>query len=108
MAPWTTTGKKRKIDCHSFGALRRDRRENIMSYRNLIAAIALAMLLPQIAQAAEDTKYPDFSGQWSRLATPGLPGQPSFDHTKPWGLGQQIPLTPEYQAIFEASLADQA
>jgi hypothetical protein len=79
-----------------------------MFYRNLIAAIALVMLSPQIAHAADDAKYPDFSGQWSRLATPGLPGQPSFDHTKPWGLGQQLPLTPEYQAIFEASLADQA
>src|SRR6266446_3087110 len=36
------------------------------------------------------------------------PGQPSFDQTKPWGAGQQAPLTAEYRAIFEASLADQA
>jgi hypothetical protein len=28
--------------------------------------------------------------------------------TLPWGAGQQAPLTPEYRAIFEASLADQA
>src|SRR6266478_5695392 len=34
--------------------------------------------------------------------------QNPFDHAKPWGLGQQAPLTPEYQAVFEASLADQA
>jgi hypothetical protein len=37
-----------------------------------------------------------------------VPGQPPFDPTKPWGLGQQAPLTPEYQAILEASIADQA
>jgi len=35
-------------------------------------------------------------------------GQPSFDQTKPWGRGQQAPLTPEYQKVFEESLADQA
>jgi hypothetical protein len=28
--------------------------------------------------------------------------------SKPWGPGQQAPLTPEYQAIFEANLKDQA
>jgi hypothetical protein len=60
------------------------------------------------AQAHDETKYPDWKGQWTRFITPGLPGQPSFDQTKPWGKGQQAPLTPEYQAIFEASLADQA
>jgi hypothetical protein len=31
-----------------------------------------------------------------------------WDITKPVGRGQQAPLTPEYQAIFEAGLADQA
>ena len=35
-------------------------------------------------------------------------GQPSHDQTKPWGRGQEAPLTPEYQKIFEDSLADQA
>jgi hypothetical protein len=35
-------------------------------------------------------------------------GQPSFDQTKPWGRGQQAPLTPEYEKVFEESLADQA
>ncbi len=38
----------------------------------------------------------------------GLGGQPSFDQTKPWGFGQQAPLTPEYTKILEDSLADQA
>jgi len=31
-----------------------------------------------------------------------------LDPTKPPGLGQQAPLTPEYQAIFEATLKDRA
>ena len=35
-------------------------------------------------------------------------GQPSFDQTKPWGHGQEAPLSSEYQKVFEESLADQA
>src|SRR5262249_4323914 len=31
-----------------------------------------------------------------------------FDPSKPWGKGQGAPLTAEYQAILEESLADQA
>jgi len=71
--------------------------------------IAIAGLLVSIAtaQAFDDAKYPDLFGVWRRVnLRPG--GQPSFDPTKPWGRGQQAPLTPEYQAIHEASLADQA
>ena len=34
-------------------------------------------------------------------------GQPAYDPSKPPGRGQQAPLTPEYQAIFEANEADQ-
>jgi len=59
------------------------------------------------ARAFDDAKYPDLNGQWLRVRL-ALPGQPPFDPTKPWGLGQQAPLTPEYQAILEASIADQA
>ena len=32
---------------------------------------------------------------------------PSFDQTKLWGNGQQAPLTPEYQAMLDAGIADQ-
>jgi hypothetical protein len=38
---------------------------------------------------------------------PEATGQPSFDQTKSGGPGQQAPLTPEYQAIFTANLAEQ-
>jgi hypothetical protein len=56
---------------------------------------------------AEDAKYPDWSGAWIRIPV-RLPTQPSHDQTKPWGLGQQAPLAPEYQKILEDSIADQA
>jgi hypothetical protein len=50
------------------------------------------------AHAFDASAYPDLKGQWTR-ATP----QDSFDPSKPPGRGQQAPLTPEYQAIFEAN-----
>jgi hypothetical protein len=76
----------------------------------LTAATAFAALALSAAgaQAFDDSKYPDWKGQWNRFIVPGLPGQPSFDQTKPWGLGQEAPLTPEYTAVLQASLADQA
>src|SRR6516225_3052877 len=70
-------------------------------------ALAAAMVSPAGAQIFDYSKYPDLKGQWERFVVPGLPGQPSFDQTKPWGNGQQAPLTPEYQAILDASIADQ-
>jgi hypothetical protein len=76
----------------------------------MIAAIAVATgaMAAVSARAADESKYPDWSGQWDRFVVRGLPGQPSFDQTKPWGPGQQAPLTPEYQAVLEASMADLA
>ncbi len=79
-----------------------------MHFRGLIGlVIAAAFAAPVSAQAA-DAKYPDWKGAWARFVVPGLGGQPSFDQTKPWGLGQQAPLTDEYKKVLEASLADQA
>jgi hypothetical protein len=76
-----------------------------------VVAVALAFaLMGSIggARAAEDAKYPDWKGAWARFVVPGLGGQPSFDQTKPWGRGQQAPLTVEYQKVLEDSIADQA
>jgi hypothetical protein len=73
--------------------------------RVMAQAVALLATLSS-AQAADDAKYPSLKGQWDRFMVRGANGQ--FDQTKPIGRGQQAPLTPEYQAIFEASLADQA
>jgi hypothetical protein len=82
------------------------KKEAIMLYRKSTLSIALTALSISIgaAQAAQDMKYPNFKGQWDRVAG----SQASFDPSKPGGRGQQAPLTPEYQAIFEESLADQA
>jgi hypothetical protein len=86
------------------------KREYTIPYRRLIGAIAVAALAMPIvgAQAADDMKYPDWKDKWERFVVRGLPGQPSHDQTKPWGRGQRAPLTPEYQAVLEASIADQA
>jgi hypothetical protein len=71
-------------------------------------ALAAALLITMgRAQAHDETKYPNLKGQWDRFIVRGLPGQPSFDQTKGWGLHQQAPLTPEYQKILEESIADQ-
>ena len=77
--------------------------------RSIGCTIVMSTLLASLAtaQAFDDTKYPDLSGLW-RAVNLRVGGQAAFDPTKPWGRAQQAPLTPEYQAIHEASLADQA
>jgi hypothetical protein len=81
-----------------------------MSLRSLIgtALIASAVVTFSNGASAQEKKFPDWSGQWERFAVRGLGGQPSHDQTKPWGLGQQAPLKPEYQKVLEDSIADQA
>jgi hypothetical protein len=79
----------------------------VMHYRSVLGAFALTVMLVSTAGAqAADAKYPDLKGQWNRVVVPGVRGQPSFDQTKSWGPEQEPPLTPEYQKIFQASLAD--
>ena len=76
-----------------------------------ILATALASVFVMTTgsmQAADLTPFPDWTGAWSRFVVRGLGGQASFDQTKPWGRGQQAPLTAEYQNVLEDSLADQA
>jgi hypothetical protein len=88
-----------------------------MRHRNVAALVVLAAALGASlgawapwapgaraqALATDDlSKYPDWSGQWLRI------GGIQWDPSKPLGAAQQPPLTPEYQAIFDASLADQS
>ncbi len=76
-----------------------------MLSRSSIVSVALAAVLcasVAAVRAHDELKYPDWHGQWVRI------GGGQFDPDKPPGLGQQAPLTPEYQAILEASLKDQA
>ncbi len=77
-----------------------------MWYRGLFGAagVAGALALSIAAAVAHDeSKYPDWKGQWKRATGIGI----IWDETKPRGLAQKPPLTPEYQAIWEASIADQ-
>jgi hypothetical protein len=76
-----------------------------MRDRSSIAAIALAVAVlaaPSGAQAFDESPYPDLKGQWRRFEV----GPNKYDPGKP-RLQQDAPLTPEYQAIFEANLKDQ-
>ena len=68
-----------------------------MPSRPGMMAIAFAALALSVAgaRAFDDSTYPNLKGQWTRFVVPGLPGQPSFDQTKPWGFGQDAPLTPD-------------
>src|ERR1700678_1740833 len=88
-----------------------------MRFRNSIGATGLAaallLMIGGIA-ASEEAKYPDLKGQWRRAGTGGLlaggAGGLRWDESKPpstaSNLGQEPPLTPEYQAIYQANLAD--
>jgi hypothetical protein len=61
----------------------------------LIVAIAVATLTA--AHAFDESKYPNWRGLWQQL------GGSSWDPA-----GQAAPLTPEYRAIYEASLKNEA
>ena len=74
-----------------------------MLERRLLGVIAALLCVTSPALAWDDAQYPDLSGQWRAIGGPGR-----FDISKPAGRGQQAPLTPEYQAIFEANILDQA
>ena len=76
--------------------------------RSLMSPLALAAALCMTvadARAADDPLYPDWSGGWTRVRD-GKHG--NWDPDKPRGLGQEAPLTGEYQARYEANLAAQA
>jgi hypothetical protein len=68
-----------------------------------VLAWAAVVAITSPAAAFDESKYPDFSGQWRKPV--GIGNQ--WDQGKPLGRAQQPPLTAEYQAVFEASMADQ-
>jgi hypothetical protein len=74
--------------------------------RSSLGAIALALaglgMAATGARALDNAKYPDLRGAWER------PGAAQWDPTKPGGLKQQAPLTPQFQTVFEANLAEAA
>jgi hypothetical protein len=84
-----------------------------------VVAVALACVLATTMMtitithagvaAADDGKYPtNWQGQWTRVVHREVEVQGAFDQTKPWGLGQDAPLTPEYRKVLADSMADQA
>jgi hypothetical protein len=78
-----------------------------MLHKYSLAALAITaelVLMIGTAAAFDDSKYPDWSGQWRRPSGVGT----QWDQTKRPGLAQQAPLIPEYQARLGASIADQA
>ena len=65
-----------------------------MPGRNLPKAILLAGALSAAASSSwawDDSKYPNFSGQWRSIGGPGR-----------FARDQKAPLTPEYQAYFDS------
>jgi hypothetical protein len=68
----------------------------------MLAFVTAIAMTVSGAQAFDDASYPDLGGGWFGM------GGGNHDPSKPSGRGQQAPLTPEYQKILEASLADQA
>src|SRR5712675_3403228 len=72
-------------------------RKSAVTFR--VAPLLAALCIPIAGAAAEDVrsldKYPDLRGQWERAFVPR------------WTVGQEkAPLTPEYQKVYEANLAD--
>ena len=63
-------------------------------------AAALSLSAAQ-ALARDENRSSPFNGQWIRSVAA------QWDPSKPRGLKQEAPLTPEYQAIYEANLAEQ-
>jgi hypothetical protein len=72
-----------------------------MFHHSSIGVLVVLLLTITGASAFDDALYPDWRGEWSRT------GSLAWDPTKPRGAGQQAPLTIEYQAILDASIADQ-
>src|SRR5436305_13397562 len=76
---------------------------------SITTLMMLCLLTIPAATAQDQPKYPNWKGQWRDMLPQGVGGQSvRFDQTKPYGRGQEAPLTPEYQKIHEDSMAEQA
>ena len=67
----------------------------------VMTAAGIGLVVAATAARAAEATYPDFRGAWER------PASASWDPTKPPGLKQQAPLTPQFQKVFEDNLANQ-
>ena len=71
--------------------------------RWLTRAAALALGVGVTAACAAENQYPQIGGTWVRTGRGG--SSAAWDPSKPPGLRQEAPLTPEYQALFQARVA---
>ena len=81
-----------------------------MLHRRIFEVFALAVALVATFGGAEaqDKKFPNLKGEWESI-NPRMPGQQlRFDPSKPYGRGQEAPLTEEYKKIYEENLVEQA
>jgi hypothetical protein len=72
----------------------------------LARAVVASIAMIAAPAFAADMKFPDWESQWRNPAADQKGGP--WDPAKPMGLEQRAPLTPEYQRLFETSLAAQA
>jgi hypothetical protein len=79
-----------------------------MRYAESICLLALALCAAGPLHAQDMSKYPDWSGQWRTGGAAQRTFGAQWDPAKRPGMAQQAPLIPEYQARYEANLADQA
>jgi hypothetical protein len=68
-----------------------------------LTLVATLMFAAAPTRAADESKYPDWSGQWRRVPDGGVP---RYDPSKPLR-AQEAPLTAEYRALHEASIKEQ-
>jgi hypothetical protein len=78
------------------------------SFAIVLSATAALIIASGPAAAADDSKYPNWKGQWARFNTNQQGQAVKFDPSKPSGPGQQAPLTAEYRKVLQDSMADQA
>ena len=64
-----------------------------MNNAPVIALTAALVMASAGAEAFDESKYPDLKGQWERVGVPN------------WTPAGKPPLTPEYEAVYEANRA---
>src|SRR5438876_11222760 len=70
----------------------------------LVVTAAVLLATSTAAPAFDESKYPNWRGQWQQLGG----GQKAWDPSRPPGIaGQEVPLTREYRAIHEANLKNE-
>src|SRR5215470_8784111 len=69
-------------------------RRTPMNNTRVIALTAAFVMASAGAEAFDESKYPDLKGQWERVGVPN------------WTPAGKPPLTPEYEAVYEANRAD--